>query len=81
MFKQGLLKAVYEVIQCGRLEGKLSKVQFNTLTHDISANKDVYLFEEAGPFSITDLIIVVDCVIRMVDSDLYWMSGPLGIVI
>lgn len=81
LFLKALLQTVDEVLQSRSLESEVSEVDLDTLSHDVSPNKDVYLLQEAGTFSVANLVIVVNCIVRVINGHLDRVCGTLGVVI
>ncbi len=81
IFFQGKLKAIYEILQGGRLEFEISEINHNSFSHDVPPDKHIDLFEETSSLSVADLIIHIDCVIGVVDCHLDWVGGPLSVII
>jgi hypothetical protein len=75
------LQTIDEIIQLRCLESEVTEIDLYSLSHDVSADKDIYLFQEACTLSVADLVIIVDCVVGMVNCDLNGMRGSLGIII
>ena len=81
LFLKTLLQAVDEILQSRSLESEVSEVDLDTLPHDVSTDEDVNLFQEAGTLAVANLIIVVNCVVRVIHSHLDRVCGTLGVVI
>lgn len=81
LFLKALLQAVDEVLQSRSLESEVSEIDLDTLSHDVPSNEDVYLLQEAGTLAVANLVIVVNCVVRVIHGHLDRVCGTLGIVI
>jgi hypothetical protein len=78
---ESLLEAIDEVLEGGSFVGEVTEVNLDSLSHNVTTDKDVNLFQEASSLAIADLVIVVYCVVGVVDSNLNRVCGALSVVI
>lgn len=77
---KGYLQAVDEILDACVLVAVLFEVEADTLLHDVSPEEVVNLLQEAGSFSVANLVKNIDRIISVVYRHRYRVSGLSAIV-
>ena len=81
LFLKTLLQTVDEILQSRSLKSELSEVDLDALSHYVSTDEDVNLLQKAGTLTVANLVVVVNCVVRVIHGNLDRVRGTLGVVI